>query len=452
MHRLTRNFASPHRSPKAQRSFCGRARGEDGQSLIVVAAAMFLIIVMAALAIDVATWYQKHHQAQVAADAAALAAANCLANASGAGVICTSATDTSDAVNMATTYAANNSFTLTDPSQVTVDTTAGNVTVTTASSAPVFFSSLLGLTPTVSARAVATYKLGKVPVSLFAGNNSCATGTGIVLAAQDNGGGTTHIDGLWTNGLYTNNNSSNASSMTGEYSSNSTGTAPYCPKDSAVTESGSAPYGGSKNSNLTSSGNYSSTSSFPNWPAPYSPPTCGNTASSWSTNSGSANVIIGGGVYCASGTASSCSSTTPSGTPGTIYLNATVSNVEVYASCVIIGPSANVTAPNGAPAVFSTGASNSADAVVFATGASVSGAIFAPGWCTTAASPSTLVLAAPNLTSCTSGTMVGGVVEVTGNNATSGFVEGETVIVDKNGFTFTGTGPLTVSGTDALIN
>ena len=49
------------------------------QSVVVVVISMTLIFAVAAFAIDVGQWFAKHHQAQVSADAAALAAANCLA-------------------------------------------------------------------------------------------------------------------------------------------------------------------------------------------------------------------------------------------------------------------------------------------------------------------------------------------------------------------------------------
>ena len=77
-----------------------------GQAMVIAAAAMFVVMLMAALAIDTAAGYQRRHQAQVAADAASLAAANCLADAGETGDACTSTTDTTDAVRVATTIAA----------------------------------------------------------------------------------------------------------------------------------------------------------------------------------------------------------------------------------------------------------------------------------------------------------------------------------------------------------
>ena len=45
---------------------------ESGQSLILVSLAMTVALGFSAISIDVAGWYQKHHEAQVVADSAAL--------------------------------------------------------------------------------------------------------------------------------------------------------------------------------------------------------------------------------------------------------------------------------------------------------------------------------------------------------------------------------------------
>ena len=88
---------------------------EAGQSLVILALAMVVMLGMAALGIDVATWYTEHHQTQVVADSAALAAANCLAhpNVGPSGASCSSSTDTTDATNVAIAYAAANGVTIT---------------------------------------------------------------------------------------------------------------------------------------------------------------------------------------------------------------------------------------------------------------------------------------------------------------------------------------------------
>jgi len=123
-----------------------RWRSESGQSLIVVTLGMLLVMAMCALGIDVATWYQKHHQAQVALDAAALAAANCMANAATAtpGNTCTSTTDTTDAALVAAQFAADNGVTI-PAANVSFDTSNETVTVASSSPAPAYFASIFGI-------------------------------------------------------------------------------------------------------------------------------------------------------------------------------------------------------------------------------------------------------------------------------------------------------------------
>ena len=114
-------------------------RDESGQSLVVVVSSMTVLLGVAAFGIDAATWMAKHHQAQVVADSAALAAAHCLANPGQSGSIvlngtqttvpaCTSGTDTTDADQVAIEYAAANGLTIT-ASNVNVNTTSDTVSV-----------------------------------------------------------------------------------------------------------------------------------------------------------------------------------------------------------------------------------------------------------------------------------------------------------------------------------
>lgn len=126
--------------------------------MAVFAVAMLAIIVIAAVAIDISEWYSKHHQAQVSADAAALAAANCLAKQA-----CTSTATGGDAYTTATNYATTNGV----PAS-TVTIAGGYVTVTTAAAAPVSFAGAFGVHPSVSARAVASYDQTTAPANLFA--------------------------------------------------------------------------------------------------------------------------------------------------------------------------------------------------------------------------------------------------------------------------------------------
>lgn len=138
------------------------ARADSGQSLVIVVLAMFAVIAIAALAIDLAQWYQKHHQAQVSADASALAAANCLASEK-----CSSTTQNGDAYNTATTMASNNKVSATSVQFSTQSSNNGQVTVTTAGTAPQQF--YLGQSHSVSATAVAAYTVHlTAPASVYA--------------------------------------------------------------------------------------------------------------------------------------------------------------------------------------------------------------------------------------------------------------------------------------------
>ncbi len=162
-----------------------RAADEQGQSLVLVALAMVAVIGMAALAIDASTWYQKHHQAQVAADSAALAFANCMANADSTGNQCTSSTDTTNATTQAITFAGDNGVTITS-SNVSPNTTNKTVTVTAPDPAPSFFAKLFGVTSTPTSTATASWlpptsgactTPGNSCYAIFAMNSSCTVGS-----------------------------------------------------------------------------------------------------------------------------------------------------------------------------------------------------------------------------------------------------------------------------------
>jgi len=137
-------------------------RGESGQSLIIIVIAMSLVLAMAAFAIDVAEWHGKRHQAQVAADAAALAAANCLATRG-----CNSMAAHQTAIDYATANGVPAS---------NVDISGGDVTVTTQAPTPESFAGMFGVHPTASARAVASYKQDVQAQSAVYGAG-CATPT-----------------------------------------------------------------------------------------------------------------------------------------------------------------------------------------------------------------------------------------------------------------------------------
>ncbi len=191
-------------------------RNESGQSLIIVALAIFVVVGFAALAIDTATWYQKHHQSQVAADAAALAAANCLAY-SGSGKTCTSTTDTADAIAVATTYAKNNGVTI-PASDVSFDnpTYPSEITVTTPNSGRALFAGVFGITSgTQVAKSTATWKSTSSDCSsagtgcdlIFANNSSCSGG----VTLTTNGSPPTIEGGIQSEGSITSSYTGNPS-------------------------------------------------------------------------------------------------------------------------------------------------------------------------------------------------------------------------------------------------
>ena len=158
---LSPRFGQRLRRPWA--ACCRRlAREEHGTVIFISAAAMFMLMAMSALAVDTARWYQRHHQAQVAADAASLAAANCLANA-GFGKTCTSGTDTTDAIAVAQTIASDNGVTLTT-SQFSF--AGGKVTINDGASAGSVFAGIAGInTVSLSANASAGFRPGTVSTS-----------------------------------------------------------------------------------------------------------------------------------------------------------------------------------------------------------------------------------------------------------------------------------------------
>lgn len=124
-------------------------RDEGGQSLIVMVVTMAVILAIAAFAIDVGGWYATRHHAQVAADAAALAGANCMANG-GTVSSCTTGT-TSPA-----TVVSDNGFS----SETVSFNSPGTkkITVTVKSTGSTVFSGVFGMGgPAITATAVASW-------------------------------------------------------------------------------------------------------------------------------------------------------------------------------------------------------------------------------------------------------------------------------------------------------
>ena len=190
---------------------------ESGQSLILVSLAMTVALGFSAISIDVAGWYQKHHEAQVVADSAALVAANCLANpgVGPAGNVCSSSTDVSDAQQVAVNYAALNGVPI-NAGNVTVNTSTDTVQVKASNSSPTFFAGLIGIkTTTQTANSTAGWSSGSTvtPCSqatsktlcsaIYSGDSSCSSGAGVTSGSSSDGftlniSGNIHSEGLLT--------------------------------------------------------------------------------------------------------------------------------------------------------------------------------------------------------------------------------------------------------------
>ena len=110
-------------------------RSERGQVVVLTVVAMVVILGMAAMAIDVGSWYQSQRHEQAVVDAAALAGAQALPD------------DPAQAVSLAVNYAGKNGVTLT-PSEVNISSAVGandTIRVAAARPAPTFFAKIFGL-------------------------------------------------------------------------------------------------------------------------------------------------------------------------------------------------------------------------------------------------------------------------------------------------------------------
>lgn len=151
----------------------------DGQALVMAVLGMFALLVISSYVIDVGLWNAKRAQAQSAADAAALAASDCLASNS------CSTTYT----NVATTIARQDAG---SSATVNVTTTGNTVSVGVTNTTQSAFSAVAGVsaprvassaaavhsTPASAASGCATAMIGKSDcLALFAGD-TCATDGG----------------------------------------------------------------------------------------------------------------------------------------------------------------------------------------------------------------------------------------------------------------------------------
>jgi Flp pilus assembly protein TadG len=405
-------------------------RDESGQSLVVVGIAMVVILGMCALAIDVGQWYVKHHQAQVAADATALAGANCLATGK-----CSQTTwPTGDTATQMQKVATPSGVTI---SSVTISGSTVKVTAQNTVTAP--FAGVFGIgTVTTSATATASYKSGSginftctatgsaACLSLFAGNKTCPSPAptipsnfvGLDLVVNDSGGGSSNMQNMFTNGYYYNGGNSNSSTFT-------------------TTEVGTgSPHCGTEQKPTTT---FSNVSSAVPYPAVWSKPTCTYTATSWTTTSVASD---GPGVFCiTSGTTPSTCTDGGTGS-GTIDVNMastspalTTGGYEFVGPCVTIaGLSATATNISGQPLVYGT--SNTTTA---ATSTALPTCVKNDGTnLTSTFLDASTTDAPPIFDQC-------GTVEATGNGGYVGFVEAWNIAIDKNNNVI-GNGPTSITG------
>lgn len=482
---MTHPYPRTPKDPNPARPRPGRlSASESGQTLVLSSLAMLVVLILTAFAIDLSSWYQQHHQAQMATDAAALAAANCLADGKtttvGSVTGCTSPTDTSDAMSVATKIAATNLPGSSD--QVKVDTTSHTVTVTASSRPAADFAGVAGVSPTISARSVASYVAPTANYSIFVGDPSCSAPG---LQILGNGGGNATVGGLFSDGVLTNANDSNSANYTGGISDGQTsggyqaGATPECGNgQNSAGPGGNTNAWGTNNTILSPGqelpypeqytepmiGSSTITTTEPSSAPAVMPGTCTFASTYFSTSGTGIHQIDFPGIYCVvdssgniatsySANGGACNSSSAN-TTGSIYIASTLEGspgFEFVGPCVVgngggstgAGLSSSILAINSmTPLVYGTAAAASpcldpSDEMVQPTSVSSSpDNVYLSG--------NNLALNAPIYAPC-------GTVELTGNTNFVAFIEAANVSIDKNSTnTWTGTGPPMAAGGDAL--
>jgi hypothetical protein len=433
-------------------------RGQDGQTTVLATVMMLAVLGMAAVAIDVATWYQKHHQVQVSADAAVLAAANCLANSSATNTSSSSCTSINDpsAVTVAQSIASINGASL---SATNISRGFDSVTVTLPATAPALLAGIDNIrTATTQATAKARYYPAGLKFScpssglntclaFFAGNTYCPTSAtntsvGLVLVTSDSGGGNTMIPDAFTNGyLYDGANS--ASSAVGvTLPGNTTATCSTANTGAKGLEA-----------------SYTSTSlPYPDaWPAP-NLADCTKKAAYFSTQTGAPtqNQITSPGIYCVTGNGT-ISSSNPTGcqssptTQSTGYLYVDEASpaltsggwYEFISPCTVLANSATPTITNVPDQPLIYGTANitipaTASALPTCTSAANNGTAGSDLYIT----GSSANVSAPLYDQC-------GTTDINQNNSYLGYVAAWNIIVEQNN-SVTGNGPTSASGSGVV--
>jgi Flp pilus assembly protein TadG len=316
----------------------GRLGAEAGQTLIITVLALFVMFAMAAFVIDLGGWLRQHHQAQVGADAAALAAANCLGNPQAGSPTCASNADTGNATSAATAIATDNGVS-SAAGDVSIDTTQQTVTVVSHTTGAKFFGNQ---TPAISARAVASY-LGRdcsspgVNCAFIFGMDSTCPDNGVQLQVS---GTKVNVNGA----IHSNSGYVQTAGGSGGAGSHPTfGTTTY---GNGTTPSPCTTNGGSKGANYPA-GSPSSEAPIPTWPIDYTkeypacvagstvtsplwgavtckpdglPSYCTNDAASFTLTGGSFTATTGN-IYCAYGTVTGTNLNDPAKWNGSISIS-----------------------------------------------------------------------------------------------------------------------------------
>jgi Flp pilus assembly protein TadG len=152
-----------------------RIKNQSGAILVLTGVMMVAFIGMAALAIDVGSFYQAQRQAQGAADAGALAALHDLPSSPG--------TASTDATNMVAQNYPGSTAVVTTPA--TTGGSTSSIKVVVSQSTPAFFGQIFGITSAnVSATAIASTPPGITPAALFAADTNCSH-DGILIHHND---------------------------------------------------------------------------------------------------------------------------------------------------------------------------------------------------------------------------------------------------------------------------
>jgi hypothetical protein len=413
---------------------------ESGVVIVLVAGMMIMVLGMGALAIDLGSFYKAQRQAQLAADAGALAASQDLPNRTVA-----AGTD-------GTTYATTNYPGATATVQTPYNGSPTQVKVTVNTTSPAILGQLFGVTSAnISATAVAGGGgMTSAPTAVFAKSSNC-TDTGVTIAGSS---------------IVVNGGSHGNGSVTVSGSSNDLGTTTYGgPNGCSVTVHGSNnTFGGSTptvDPNLEPWPTDYSTLTYPSVPAcTPGPNTLIATSFTWA-NAG----MIPPGIYCAttgdislSGSninATGCTFVSEQGTisiggtgittSGDFFAPGANGAIAINGSSITLNGILQATGANGQITVNGSGISGST--ILIGTTLRLSGSNMSlapyPGY-----QNLSLYQTGSQLLKISGSNYTGGTIfapnadlHLTGSGSALGMLEAQNVQLNGSGFSFTGNGP-----------